>query len=387
MRKYWWLISLILLVGASCVMYVPSGEGGYSSPGGPSSRSPQESFSDVDTSYFYQYLSPYGDWVNYSPYGYCWVPRHMGYRWRPYTHGHWFWTDYGWTWDSDYEWGWIPFHYGRWGWDDDIGWYWVPGATWGPSWVCWRSSDLYLGWAPLPPGVEFEAGMGISSLPFDIPGNYWVFIEGRYFAEPGIADYVLPFERSITIINYTQIHNRIYVRNDRVINEGIGVDEVRRITHRTISRYELRDAPRPGLARVEGGAVQLYRPKIRRNEAAKPQVYLNKDEAREKLAPVKIWEPLRQRMPKEEESAVRERQIQEQKLLEKSQTVEINDLRRKVSQQEKQVRNPVEKEKVKKDNEAKVSELKKSHEVEKQNLKARQKKDEEQVKKKKIKKD
>ena len=28
--------------------------------------------------------------------------------------GHWLQTEYGWTWISDWDWGWAPFHYGRW---------------------------------------------------------------------------------------------------------------------------------------------------------------------------------------------------------------------------------------------------------------------------------
>ncbi len=140
---------------------------------------------------------------NLNPYGYVWIPRHMGYRWRPYSDGHWVWTDYGWTWIADQEWGDIPFHYGRWGWDNEIGWFWVPGTVWGPAWVTWRSNDQYMGWAPLPPGVEFSAGMNFNSLSIDIPLNFWVFIQGPHFQDRDLNPYVLPFERNQTIVNYT----------------------------------------------------------------------------------------------------------------------------------------------------------------------------------------
>jgi hypothetical protein len=53
----------------------------------------------------------------------------MGYRWRPYSGGHWLWTDYGRTWISDQEGGDMPFHNGRWGWDNDIGILMAMGAT------------------------------------------------------------------------------------------------------------------------------------------------------------------------------------------------------------------------------------------------------------------
>lgn len=388
MKKYFWILGLITLMTASCILYVPTDETGYPQRGDQTYERPsQEYFSDMDTSYFYEYLTPYGNWVYMSPYGYVWIPRHMGYRWRPYTYGRWVWTNYGWTWISNHEWGWIPFHYGRWGWDDDLGWFWVPGNVWGPAWVTWRSSSLYMGWAPLPPGVEFEAGIGLTSLPFDIPGHFWIFIEGRHFMDYDFSSYVLPFERNITIINYTVIHNNIYVRNNRVINEGIDFDEVRRVTRREITRYELKDARRPGISRVEAGEVSLYRPAIRKNEAAKPKTYLNKEEAREKIAPVKIWEPQVKRSAEDEEATIRKRHIDEERLLVRSQSEEINDLQKKYSANEKQIRDVTEKDKIKKDYDAKILDLKKRHVEEKQQLKERQKKDEEQVKKKKVKKD
>jgi hypothetical protein len=388
MKRYFWIVGLILLMTASCVVYVPSDETRYPNRGGTTyDRPSQEYFSDMDSSYFYEYLTPYGNWVTMSPYGYVWIPRQMGYRWHPYTYGRWVWTNYGWTWISNYEWGWIPFHYGRWGWDDDLGWFWVPGNVWGPAWVTWRSSSLYMGWAPLPPGIEFEAGIGLTSLPFDIPGHFWVFIEGRHFMDYDFSSYVLPFERNITIINYTVIHNNIYVRNNRVINEGVDIDEVRRLTRRDITRYQLRDAGRPGISRVGAGEVSLYRPAIRKNEAAKPKTYLNREEAREKIAPVKNWEPQIKRSNEDEESSIRKRHLDEERLLERSQAEEINDVQKKYTEHEKQIRDVNEKDKIKKDYDVKVSDLKKRHVEEKQQLKERQKKDQEQVIKKKVKKD
>src|SRR5262245_54374053 len=71
----------------------------------------------VDAGVFYQTLSPYGDWVYVSHFGRVWRPYRaiVGVDFRPYlTDGHWVYTDYGWSFESDYDWGWAPFHYGRW---------------------------------------------------------------------------------------------------------------------------------------------------------------------------------------------------------------------------------------------------------------------------------
>ena len=119
----------------------------------------------VTYSYFYNSLSPYGSWVYVTDYGWCWQPTiavtHSG--WRPYAHGgRWLYSDVGWYWHSDYSWGWAPFHYGRWYCSPRIGWVWTPDYTWGPSWVTWRRTGDYCGWAPLPPRCYPRSGGGFS---------------------------------------------------------------------------------------------------------------------------------------------------------------------------------------------------------------------------------
>src|SRR5215471_11363299 len=76
---------------------------------------------------FYDELSPYGHWIDYPGYGYVWMPA-VAPGFRPYaTNGHWVYTNTGWAWASDYQWGWAAFHYGRWFFDGAYGWMWVPG--------------------------------------------------------------------------------------------------------------------------------------------------------------------------------------------------------------------------------------------------------------------
>jgi len=33
----------------------------------------------MDMDSMYNYLAPYGNWINMDPYGYVWTPRNMGY--------------------------------------------------------------------------------------------------------------------------------------------------------------------------------------------------------------------------------------------------------------------------------------------------------------------
>src|SRR4051812_29820761 len=84
---------------------------------------------------FYGELAPYGTWVDLPPYGAVWQPSPVavGEDFYPYYSGGW-WvdTEYGWTWHSDWKWGWIPFHHGRWVDAPAVGWVWVPGEEWAP---------------------------------------------------------------------------------------------------------------------------------------------------------------------------------------------------------------------------------------------------------------
>lgn len=99
---------------------------------------------------FYDALSPYGTWIDYPDYGYVWHPDVTGFR--PFaTNGYWEYTDGGWFWDSDYEWGWAPFHYGDWFYDDAYGWLWLPGYDWSPARVDWGESGGFYAWAPVAP--------------------------------------------------------------------------------------------------------------------------------------------------------------------------------------------------------------------------------------------
>src|SRR5690349_5894571 len=114
----------------------------------------------VNVSFFYDSLSPYGQWINNASYGYVWRPTHISTGWRPYMNGRWQYTNAGWGFDSYEPWGWATFHYGRWMFDPYYGWVWVPGTVWSPAWVDFQIGDGWIGWAALPPGVSVGASFG-----------------------------------------------------------------------------------------------------------------------------------------------------------------------------------------------------------------------------------
>ena len=143
MKYLYYISSLFLIIAiSSCssTRYYQSNPNGYSQN--------YDQQQTITYQQFYNDLSPYGDWINYGNYGYVWVPFQANFR-PYYTNGYWVYTNYGWTWVSNYNWGWAPFHYGRWINDIRFGWMWVPGYEWAPAWVSWRGGGDYYGWAPL----------------------------------------------------------------------------------------------------------------------------------------------------------------------------------------------------------------------------------------------
>jgi len=376
MKKIFIPLVMVLAFVAACVVYVPRGED--TSPYPYDGQAPGY-YGDRDVSFFYNTLSPYGTWVQMAAYGYVWVPRNMGYRWRPYMYGHWVWTDCGWAWIAEEEWGWIPFHYGRWGWDDDMGWYWVPDTIWGPAWVFWRTNDLYYGWAPLPPGLAFDMRFGFRSRQYEIPERFWIFVEGRDFLENRLSSRVIPFERNGSIIRETVFNDRIVVRNSRVINEGLDPNDVRQMTGRTVDRLVLRDAGQAGREQVRGGEVQIYRPSVRVDRNVKPREFIGSSDARSRLADVRVFEPAQKTAAVDPLETVRQRHADELKIVERTQTDEIHRLDQNYAEREKNAKATAERDKIRREHDTAAAELKNRHDQEKQALTDRHKKDEEIV--------
>jgi hypothetical protein len=224
-----------------------------------SDPNPPAPVEEVSYQSFYDQLSPYGNWINYPGYGYVWSPN-VGPDFQPYaTNGNWIYTDAGWTWASDYNWGWAPFHYGRWFYENSYGWMWVPGNEWAPAWVSWRGGGDYYGWAPLGPSVSAEVALSN----YNPPANYWNFVPRQYMGNPGWHSYYVSGARNVTIINNTTIINNYSGTNRAKYNYAPGPDpnEVRRYSGNNFTPVQLRQANTPG-ARVSGSQYQIYQPRV-----------------------------------------------------------------------------------------------------------------------------
>ncbi len=161
---------------------------------------------EVSFDFFYDSLKPYGDWIQVGDYGLCWHPAGVDSDWAPYTDGYWTYTDGGWTWVSYEDYGGVVYHYGRWVNTDSEGWCWVPDYQWAPAWVSWRSSDDYVGWAPLPPECHWQPEVGVSiwaDSTYDIGPECYHFCHYRDFGAPVITAVLLPWRQNATFIGST----------------------------------------------------------------------------------------------------------------------------------------------------------------------------------------
>jgi hypothetical protein len=191
------------------------------------------------TAEFQAPLAAHGAWIEVGSYGRCWRPASVAVEWRPYSYGHWVWTDCGWYWASDEPWAWACYHYGSWAYETGYGWIWVPGVEWAPAWVSWRFGGGYCGWAPLGPH-------GVIVAP-----SLFVFVESHRFHEP--------IRPRTVIVNNTTIINRTTVINNMrsetrtlaeggprkvMVNEGPGAAAIERASNKKVTKVSINEASR-----------------------------------------------------------------------------------------------------------------------------------------------
>jgi len=208
---------------------------------------------------FYDSLSPYGTWIEYPGYGHVWNPRADG-EFRPYaTNGNWEYATDGWTWESNYSWGWAPFHYGSWLYDDMYGWLWIPGYDWSPAWVTWGLADNYYCWAPVMPGVHTDLQFG-SWRP---NAFYWNVCDRAHIYDRNLSSEILgrPYVNNIaghiSIINNfnaTRLHNYYAT--------GPDLHEVEKYTNRKITPITFNDVHHFSSIRHQGNIMNVYRPSV-----------------------------------------------------------------------------------------------------------------------------
>ncbi|MER8421657.1 DUF6600 domain-containing protein, partial [Mesorhizobium sp. M1329] len=225
----------------------------------------------VSISTFYEDLSSYGDWVSYHG-ATVFVPVDVPDGWRPYTVGHWAYTEqYGWLWISDEPFGWATYHYGRWGYADDIGWYWVPGTRWAPAWVSWRRDREHMIWAPLPP--RRDPDLISIEVTFDTtPDYYWVVVPTREFLAADISTVVIRDEPEfLRIVEAAEPAGDVTIQNNVVINKVIDVDVIEKETDQKVTAVKVSktDAPEQS-GKLKNDTVTVFQGEVKADADAKP---------------------------------------------------------------------------------------------------------------------
>jgi hypothetical protein len=222
-------------------------------------------------------------------YGWVWQPSVVVSNpdWRPYSDGgHWVYSDAGWYWMSDYSWGWAPFHYGRWQCNPQYGWLWVPDTVWGPSWVCWRRTPLYCGWAPLPPAAVYEYGRGFtyygvtvgSDCDFGLGVGVFGFVQYQYFCSPNPRHHFVDGPLCHNLYRDSLVNNHYFLGpNKHIINEGVDRDKVAKFSRTELRKVSIRDLP-PGAGRSlkpdriekDGSSLVIYKPHLQNSVPPRP---------------------------------------------------------------------------------------------------------------------
>src|SRR5690606_30049891 len=203
---------------------------------------------NVSIGLFFDRLGDHGRWVSHPRHRYVWVPVDVERDWRPYSHGHWVYTDrYGWYFVSDEPFAWAVYHYGRWAYVPDIGWFWVPGTRWAPAWVSWRRGGDHVGWAPLPPeGDGFAVSIEIGNA--EPPPGYWVFVPVRRFTAPDLAVAIVPQDEITVVFRETEPVGPVVVQNNIVVNNVIDIDFIQQNAETEVETVEIQEVSDPAEA-------------------------------------------------------------------------------------------------------------------------------------------
>jgi hypothetical protein len=227
---------------------------------------------------FYDQLSPYGYWMPHPTYGYVWMPQ-AGPNFRPYySEGNWIYTQSGWFWNSNYNWGWATFHYGNWTYDNYYGWLWIPGYDWAPAWVTWGSYGGNYGWAPMAPNYGYNNN-------YYPPVNHWCFVSPRYLGHRhwfnhhyvGYGNNIHMGNNVIVnnVTNITIINNNTYYGH-RSTPAGPPKMEIERASGSRITAVNIRESSKPGVNTLNSNQVNVYRPSVAKtNTPAKPSQLVN----------------------------------------------------------------------------------------------------------------
>jgi hypothetical protein len=131
--------------------------------------------------------------------------------------------------------------------------------------VAWHYGNGWVGWAPLPPGVDWRIGINIDA---HIKPHWWCFTEERFLFEPNLRKNIVLPARNVTFLNITRNVTNYTIIQNQVINRSLSVEEIERSAKRSIPRYRIvdHDTVPEVRDRVRGNEIKMYRHQL--DEAA-----------------------------------------------------------------------------------------------------------------------
>ncbi|MEE9207997.1 MAG: DUF6600 domain-containing protein [Gemmatimonadota bacterium] len=274
------ILALVAALGCVTRVYVPASTS-YVPPPPTAPDHPEE------VEMFYEDLSVSGSWEWVEGPGWVWSPYNISIDWRPYTLGHWTYTDRGWTWVSNEDFGWAVYHYGRWTYEASYGWVWVPGMDWAPAWVSWHRGHDWVGWAPLPWRVKWRAGSGLDwggvSVRASINTTSWSFVRTRDLLEVNLGHHIAPAARNVTLVKITNNVTNYTVVNNRIINGGLKVGVVQKAIGRPVPRLRVRESASPRGKRdriVNDTELLIYKAGVAGSQLLRPKARADRPKTR-----------------------------------------------------------------------------------------------------------
>ncbi len=150
-------------------------------------------------------------------------------------------------------------------------WIWVPGYEWAPAWVSWRSSDDYVGWAPLPPEAVWEPSKGFSTT-VDVSYNIGIQVYNfcRCSSWPSLHPVLMPPAQNVTILPTTTNVTTVGVRNNAIYCGGPDSARINRRGEYSIPQYQLQrsqvvgawPAPAEQQALLKQGVLAVRSPRV-----------------------------------------------------------------------------------------------------------------------------
>jgi hypothetical protein len=191
-------------------------------------------------------------------------------EYTPYNNGQWVNTDAGWYFQANTPQEDLTSHYGRWAQDPNLGWVWVPGKVWSPAWVEWRENDDYVAWAPIPPGTYIQNDAVIVNT---FNENRFTVVEKRFFIEPSVYKYRYQYvenKNKIMIKEMTKTDG-IMIKNKTVINKGPEVSVIEEKSGKKIAQVKIKKTGKKDETGYAQDVISVYTPEFKKEAEVKKE--------------------------------------------------------------------------------------------------------------------